>query len=135
MSAAGEGTEGDDPTAMLMRRIIDAFAEYERLLIGARTKAALRAKRARGERAGALPFGYGVDESGRLLPVAEEQAALDTLIKMRQGGKSYEAIAQTLRAAGVAPKRGRGWHSSAVRSIWLTWQASAASSRATPTAA
>jgi DNA invertase Pin-like site-specific DNA recombinase len=43
VSAAGEGTDSDDPTAILMRRIVDAFSEYERLLIGARTKAALRA--------------------------------------------------------------------------------------------
>ena len=32
-----------------MRRIIDAFAEYERLLIGLRTKSALRVKLQRGE--------------------------------------------------------------------------------------
>src|SRR5579872_6505793 len=50
VSAAGEGTDAEDPTALLMRRIVDSFAEYERLLIGARTKAALKAKRARGER-------------------------------------------------------------------------------------
>lgn len=48
VSAAGEGTEGEDPTHVLMRRIVDAFAEYERLVIGARTKAALQAKQARG---------------------------------------------------------------------------------------
>ena len=43
VSAAGEGTEDDDPASILMRRMIDAFAEYERLVIKARTKAALRA--------------------------------------------------------------------------------------------
>ena len=52
LSAAGEGTEGSDPASMLQRRILDAFSEYERLIIGARTKAALKAKRARGEAAG-----------------------------------------------------------------------------------
>src|SRR4051794_10073735 len=50
VSAAEEGTEGDDPSHVLMWRLVDAFAEYERLIIGARTKSALRAKRARGER-------------------------------------------------------------------------------------
>ena len=58
MSAAGEGTGSDSPSDILMRRIIDAFAEYERLIIGARTKAALRAKKARGERVGGIPYGY-----------------------------------------------------------------------------
>jgi DNA invertase Pin-like site-specific DNA recombinase len=39
-SADGLG-EGDAPEAVLMRRIADAFAEYERLVIRARTRAAL----------------------------------------------------------------------------------------------
>jgi DNA invertase Pin-like site-specific DNA recombinase len=56
ISAAGEGTDSDDPAAMLMRRMIDAFSEYERLLIAARTRVALAAKRQRGERvSGILP--------------------------------------------------------------------------------
>jgi DNA invertase Pin-like site-specific DNA recombinase len=65
LSAAGEGTDSDDPTALLMRRIVDAFGEYERLLIGARTKSALRAKRARGLRAGNVPFGYASVRTAR----------------------------------------------------------------------
>ena len=55
VSAAGEGTESDDPASVLMRRIVDAFGEYERLLIKARTCAARRAKKARGERTGQVP--------------------------------------------------------------------------------
>src|SRR5262249_28883596 len=37
VSAAGEGTEADDPANVLMRRIVDAFGEYERLVIKSRT--------------------------------------------------------------------------------------------------
>jgi DNA invertase Pin-like site-specific DNA recombinase len=40
VSAAGEGTDSDGPAALLMRRLIDSFAEYERALIAARTRAA-----------------------------------------------------------------------------------------------
>ncbi len=58
ISASGEGTSDDDPSSMLMRRIVDAFGEYERLLIGARTKAALKAKRDRGESCGNVPYGF-----------------------------------------------------------------------------
>ena len=68
VSAAGEGTESDDPSSILMRRMIDAFAEYERLIIGARTKAGLGAKRRRGEKVtgGAIPYGSmaGPDKPG-----------------------------------------------------------------------
>jgi DNA invertase Pin-like site-specific DNA recombinase len=46
VSAAGEGTDTDDPAAVFTRRILDAVAELERALTAARTRAALRAKRA-----------------------------------------------------------------------------------------
>jgi DNA invertase Pin-like site-specific DNA recombinase len=36
----------------------EVVVEYERALIRARTRAALQAKRARGERVGAVPYGY-----------------------------------------------------------------------------
>ena len=58
VSAAGEGTNNDDPSSMLMRRMIDAFSEYERLIIKERTKAALHVKKGRNERVGHIPFGY-----------------------------------------------------------------------------
>jgi DNA invertase Pin-like site-specific DNA recombinase len=67
VSAAGEGTDSDDPAALLMRRLIDSFAEYERALIAARTRAALAAKRRRGERvSGIIPFGYQLADDGRV---------------------------------------------------------------------
>ena len=47
--------------------MVDAFAEYERLVIKARTKAALGAKRKRGEKTGgAIPYGseLGPDKPG-----------------------------------------------------------------------
>jgi DNA invertase Pin-like site-specific DNA recombinase len=45
VSAAGEGTDQNDPTSRLMRQIVDSFAEYERAIIRARTRAALAVKR------------------------------------------------------------------------------------------
>ena len=38
VSAAGEGTETDDPAAIFTRRILDAVAELERALTAARTR-------------------------------------------------------------------------------------------------
>jgi DNA invertase Pin-like site-specific DNA recombinase len=54
VSVAGEGTEGDadDPGALLMRGIVDLFAQYERACVRARTRVALRAKARRGGRVG-----------------------------------------------------------------------------------
>ena len=59
VAADGVGN-GDQPENLLMRRMVDAFAGFERRVIGARTKAALAVKKARGERVGGIPYGESV---------------------------------------------------------------------------
>jgi DNA invertase Pin-like site-specific DNA recombinase len=78
VSAAGEGSDADGPSDVLMRRLIDSFAEYERLIIGARTKHALAAKRRRGERTSRFaPYGYAINADGRTLDSSDgEQRTL-----------------------------------------------------------
>src|SRR5208283_5076480 len=64
VSAAGEGN-GDTPADAMMRGIVDVFAQYERGMIRSRTKAALAAKKAKGECVGQVPYGF-VREGDRL---------------------------------------------------------------------
>jgi DNA invertase Pin-like site-specific DNA recombinase len=111
VSAAGEGTENDDPSGLLMRRLIDSFAEYERLIIGARTRAALAAKRRRRERvSGAIPYGYSLSVDGRSLdPVDGEQRTLQTVRDLRAGGRSFQAIADALNRDGARTRIGSAW--------------------------
>jgi len=110
VSAAGEGTEGTDAGAMMQRQILDVFAEYERRLIGQRTKAALQAKRSRGERAGNLPFGYQLAADGQKLePCEAEQAALAILEELRAAGYSLRQIAAELNRRGFTTRRGSPW--------------------------
>jgi DNA invertase Pin-like site-specific DNA recombinase len=110
LSAAGEGTEGNDPASMLQRRILDAFSEYERLIIGARTKAALKAKRARGEAAGNVPFGYRLKRTGApWTPTFRKQHVLSILRELRQAGYTLRAIAAELNAQGLSTRRGSAW--------------------------
>ncbi len=120
VSAAGEGTEDDSPTSVLMRRIVDAFAEYERLLIGARTTAALRAKRRRGQRAGAVPYGFAADEAGNLSPLADELETLDRIRRWRAEGQSFRSIATRLNTDETPAKRGGRWSHKAVSSVLKT---------------
>ena len=57
-------TVEDTPEGRLMRTLMDAFAEYERALIRARTKAALAVKRTRQERvSGRAPVGFRFEEN------------------------------------------------------------------------
>lgn len=109
VSAAGEGTDGDGPTDVLMRQMLDAFAQFEKALIGARTRAALQAKRARGYRAGTVPFGYVADADGRLSPDAGEQRILGRVAELRAAGMTGAAIADALNTQGYRTRQGGGW--------------------------
>lgn len=110
VSAAGEGSEGNDPAAVLMRRMIDSFAEYERGIIRARTRAALAVKRTRGERIGQIPFGLALAADGStLVPEQAEQLVLERVRALRSEGLSLRDVAARLEAEG-APCRGGRWH-------------------------
>lgn len=117
VSAAGEGTDSDDAAALLMRRLIDSFAEYERALIAARTRAALGAKRRRGERvSGIIPFGFRLAGDGRtLLPEQGEQGVLARIQTLRGSGSSMRAIASELNQAGLRTRSGALWRFEYVR--------------------
>lgn len=129
VSAAGEGTDDDEPTSILLRRIVDAFSEHERLLIAARTRAALKAKARKGERVGRLPLGYVADRparhlrpdddaAARLVPVSEELAVIARIRSERAAGRSMRDIAARLTADKVPTKTGRSaWSHSTVQRI------------------
>jgi DNA invertase Pin-like site-specific DNA recombinase len=118
VSAAGEGTESDDPASVLMRRIVDAFGEYERLLIKARTRSALLAKKARGERYGQVPYGHRLAGDGiRLVADPAEAATVALIVELRAGRRSLRAIAAELDRRQVPTKGGRPWKHSTVHDV------------------
>jgi DNA invertase Pin-like site-specific DNA recombinase len=121
VSAAGEGTDSDDPAALFTRRILDAVAELERALTAARTRAALKAKRARGERAGTEPYGFRVNGDGQTLhPYAPEQQILTVMQDCRAAGYPLRAITEELNRAGHRTRTGSPWRFEYVRSALRT---------------
>ena len=117
VSAAGEGTDSDSPTDILMRRMVDAFAEYERLVIGARTRAALQAKKQRGERTGSIPYGKRLADNGvDLLNDESEQEILSVIFELNGKGLSLRNIASRLTSKGYQ-SRGKAWHPQTVSNI------------------
>ena len=70
--ASGAGN-GEGPEALLMRRLLDAFAEFERALIRTRTREALAVKRRRGERIGSVPYGWRLASDGVHLVADEDE--------------------------------------------------------------
>jgi|15BtaG_2_1085339.scaffolds.fasta_scaffold04835_3 DNA invertase Pin-like site-specific DNA recombinase len=73
VSTSGEGTENNDASSVLMRRIMSAVAECEATMISARTSASIQARLAAGGRWGRAPLGFKVVD-GEL--VATELAAI-----------------------------------------------------------
>jgi DNA invertase Pin-like site-specific DNA recombinase len=116
VSTAGEGS-GDSPTDQLMRRIVDAFAEYERLVIKARTKAALAVKRDRGQRISLhAPYGYRF-EAGRVVEDQGEQRVIARARALRGDGWTLEAIADELEVEGLANRNGKRFGLSALHKM------------------
>lgn len=120
VSAAGEGTDSDDPTAVFTRRILDAVAELERGLTAARTRAALRAKRARGELAGTEPYGWRAITGGTLEPHLDEQRTLAVIRDCVEAGYTLRATADELNRIGIKTRTGSEWRHQYVASLLQT---------------
>lgn len=101
-SANGEGAADS-----FLRTILDAAAAYERELIRSRTKAALRAKKEKGERVGCVPFGFAVDAAGKLVPLESEQRTLHLVNELRARGLTLRAIVAELDSQGIRSRSGK----------------------------
>mgnify|MGYP003420243563 CR=1 FL=1 len=105
---SADGTaNGDSAADAFMRTILDAASEYERALLRARTKAALAAKRAKGERTGECPYGYRAGSDGKLIPHEGEQKIIALVRDHRAAGMSLRAIVAELARAGFVSRSGK----------------------------
>jgi len=106
VAADGVGN-GEAPAEQFMRSIIDAAAQYERAMIRARTKAALKVKRDRGELTGEAPLGWRVGADGKSLePDPDALAAIERAKALRASGRSYAKVAEQLAAEGIVTRDG-----------------------------
>jgi DNA invertase Pin-like site-specific DNA recombinase len=97
--------------------LIATFAEFERNLIGDRTREALASKRADGYRVGEIPLGFTAGEDGKLTPMVEEQQVIDRVVRLRNEGLGYLRIAKALNRDGVPAKKGGKWYAKTVRGV------------------
>ncbi|MCA8934970.1 MAG: recombinase family protein [Planctomycetes bacterium] len=97
--------------------LIATFAEFERNLIGDRTREALASKRADGYRVGEIPLGYEADDDGLLVPVEDEQRIVDRILGLREQGYGYLRIAKQLNRDGVPAKKGGKWYPKTIRGV------------------
>jgi DNA invertase Pin-like site-specific DNA recombinase len=88
--------------------MLASVAQWEREAIGERTAAALAVKAERGERVGAVPYGYALATDGvRLEVVPAEQVVIAAARTLRAAGCSLRAIANKLAARGYVSRTGR----------------------------
>lgn len=129
LSADGVSAEAT-PEGQLMRGIVDLFAQYERALIRARTRAALAVKRAKGEPVGRAPRGLrivreGVTDTSKGRSVrfvvdpkaAEGLRAAARMRELRRKGLTLRAIASRLDREGYRPERAARFSGETVRRI------------------
>jgi site-specific DNA recombinase len=111
--------EGDSPEAKLMRTMIDAFAEYERAIIRARTKVAMGHKRHRDERiSGHIPFGKALAPDGiHLVDDPAEQLVIAAAHTYRASGLSLRAVAARLETEGYSSRTGKVFTAQAIANM------------------
>jgi DNA invertase Pin-like site-specific DNA recombinase len=111
------GVDLTTPSGRLIAQVMSSFAEFERLQIGERTKAALAAKKRRGERLGR--------------PRLAQPGVVRRIVIDRDAGQSYERIARMLAAEGILSPLGRPtWQASTVRRIYKSTAAFTGQQRA-----
>lgn len=116
-----EAVDTGTATGKLFRAIVTSISEWERGIIGERTREALAYKRRNGERIGTIPYGFTLAKDGtQLVAVPAEAKVLAKIAKARTRGKSYERIADDLNADRIPTKSGRQWYPATVRSVFLT---------------
>ena len=92
----------------LVLNILTSVGQWEREAIGERTAAAMAVKAARGERVGAVPFGFRLADDGTRLEAAPgEQATIRAARELRASGLSLRAVAAELDGAGSRSRTGR----------------------------
>lgn len=98
------GVDTTTTNGELIANIMIALAQWERRLIGDRTRSALVAVKARGTTLG-RPRGVD-DDTLRLIRI------------LRDSGKSYQQIADSLAVEGIPTAQGGTWRASTVRKLY-----------------
>jgi DNA invertase Pin-like site-specific DNA recombinase len=100
-----------DPTRILLRQMMGAFAQYERTMIVAKLRGARMRAKAKGEHMEGQHF-YGSDPRR-----PEEVATLTRMRELRDSGLTYYAVAKRLDAEGLKPRKAAQWSPNGVQQI------------------
>jgi DNA invertase Pin-like site-specific DNA recombinase len=108
LSIAGEGTWSDSDEDFLIRKILQALAEYERKVISARTRAAMLRHQANGRLMGSIPqYGWKLDpeNSRRIVKNPYERIIINQIKRLHGKGLSLRKIAAELTNLNYKPRK------------------------------
>lgn len=105
--SVGDSIDTRTAAGRLVLNVLMSVAQWEREIIGERTRDALQHKKSKGERTGTVPFGYDLaaDEI-QLIPNPREQEALALITTLRNQGFGIRRIASELTQRGFPTKAG-----------------------------
>ena len=103
-----ESLDATTATGRLMMNLLASVSQWEREVIGERTRDAMHHLKAQGQVYSRPVFGERPDDA----------AILGRIQQARAQGQSYRIIAAALEAAGVPTVRGGRWRGHTVRQIW-----------------
>jgi DNA invertase Pin-like site-specific DNA recombinase len=112
--------DGDDPSAEAFAFIGAVFGRLELGKAKKRVRAAMTARRARGDALGRPPYGwrFGRDESGRVvLELNPAEPIEPVLAAVREAEGSFSGAARLLNAAGVPARSAASWSGNTVGRI------------------
>lgn len=107
----------DDPYRTFIRQVLGAAAQLERKMIIARMQGGRKRKRRAGFHVGgSRPYGFEVDEeTGKLEPIAKEQAIIREIISKRASGMTLRAVADALNKRRVPAPSGGQWQAKQIQ--------------------
>jgi site-specific DNA recombinase len=121
LMSVSESLNTETAAGRMVVNLLGVVGQWEREAIGERTRDALTAKRARGERTSRhVPLGFVLTAGGNLEPNAAERDQLLVIAECRAAGYSWDATARELARVGYVTRSGRPWTMWNVRSAYTT---------------
>ncbi len=119
--SVAESLDTGTAAGRLVLNVMASVSQWEREVIGERTREALAHKKSQGQRIGTVPFGYALGDDRRtLVQQPDEQATLSLLREYRAAGFSLRAIAAELNQRGLRTRSGVAWRHEYVRNLVVT---------------
>jgi len=94
LASVEESLDSSTANGRMVVNLLGTVAQWEREIIGERTKAALEYKADQGEWCGRIPYGFKIDDTGKLVEDAIQIANIVKMKRAHRRGQSVRTIAK-----------------------------------------